>query len=159
MHGYEVYIFRRGYFVPYGVKLGRAEINYYSMFIQSMSLAFFHYPCLPSKPHPLQVFVSMFLSATLFLCVCFCVRVSVWVSSIKYFIGFLPELLQVVPLFNIRVWAACGEQRVHNAELNKQTYPYTAVLSRRMGRLFPTCQMAQKGGQSGQGKKEGTAAY
>lgn len=93
----------RGSCVPYGVTLGCAVINSYSMFRQTKSLAFFHYPCVPRNPAS----VSLYLRARLSVCACVCSCINNCVPSIKHFIGFLSELLQVVPLFNTRLWAAC----------------------------------------------------
>lgn len=64
----------RGSCVPYGVTLGCTLINSHSMFRQTKSLAFFHYPCVPrnSTSVPLQ------LSA--------CTSVCVWKNALAQII-------------------------------------------------------------------------
>lgn len=59
----------RGSCVPYSVTLSCTVINSCSMFRQTKSLAFFHYPCVPRN----STSVSLYLRA------CFCAHVSTYV--------------------------------------------------------------------------------
>ena len=95
-----------------------------SMFRQTKSLAFFHYPCVSRNFKSVSFYLSacFYVRECVFACNCINNCVHTCVPSIKHFIGFLSELLQVVPLFNTRFQAAVKRANVYSIlVLNKHT--------------------------------------
>lgn len=92
----------------------------------------------------------VFLPECLCVCTCInnCVRVSV--PSIKHFIGFLSELLQVVPLFKTRLWAAHrGHEGVqHTLYLTSTLNPSRPCYAEEREGCSPGSDMAQEGSQA-----------
>ena len=83
------------------------------------------------------------------VCACTYSCINNCVASIKYFIGFLSELLQVVPLFNTRLWAACrGHGGATHWCLTSTLNPSRPCYTQRKERLFPSSDMAQEGSQA-----------